>query len=201
MCRGLAILYNKKGKVICKGLTSHSETAGNTGEEDGSLKYEIIINDSKKEGYTIEIDHQYERGNKDFGEAKLCLKEIKKWVKENEKEVLRYLLTCQNYAVRKGNTDNDHQETKGDTDNSHQETKGTTYNSCQKTKGTTYNSYQETGKEWYLGLIELKEYPKTTELIKTVKDDWRLTIVDLCSWIAFNPKRALKILGKEAKYK
>jgi hypothetical protein len=35
-------------------------------------------------------------------------------------------------------------------------------------------------------------------LIKTIKDDWDLTIVEALAWVAKKPKKALEIMGKEA---
>ena len=226
MCRGLAILVDKHGRIICKGMSSHTKTAKHHAIEDTSLKYEVIVTDTNKQGYKIEIDDNH----KNDKEHKAMLPEVKKWVKDNEKEVLRYLLHCQSYAERKGDTDNSCQETKGntynsyqktggdtnnswqktsgdtnnscqetggDTNNSFQKTKGNTYNTWQETGGNTNNSYQKTGGEWYCGRIKLKKYPNNTKLIKTIKDSWNLTIVELISWVANHPEETKKIMGKE----
>jgi len=197
MCRGLAVLLDKSGKVLCSDVSSHSELAETADVEDSSLKYEIIVNDSKKQGYEVLIDHQYEAGGKDTTQAKDCLKVVKDWVAGNELAVLRGLLSCQSYAKRKKNTYNSSQETEGNTDNSSQETKGNTDNSSQETEGNTNNSSQVVGGEWYCGLVKLRKYPVTTKLVKKAKDDWDLTLPELLLWTARNHELVLKELKKE----
>ena len=142
MCRGLAVLLTDKNRVVCKGMSRHSETINNCKIEDKSLKYEVIIDDSNKNGYTVEIDSLID-DEKIKKETVAGLPIVIKWITKNETRVLRWLLNCQSYASRK-NTDNHHQKTEGDTNNSQQETEGNAYNSYQKTKGNTYNSYQKT---------------------------------------------------------
>ena len=204
MCRGLAIVYEKEsGKIACKGVSSHSETSPREG-----LDYEVIVTDKNKAGYKVLIGWEYMHNEKEGREAKAYLPHVRKWVKGNEKEVLRMLLHCQEYADRKGDTHNDYQETKGstyndnqktsgNTDNSRQETGGNTKNSRQDTGGHTYNDSQETGGEWYMGMLKLRKYPNATKLIRTIKGNWNLTIREALSWVANNPEKAKKILGKE----
>jgi hypothetical protein len=51
MCRGLALGYNRKtGEIICKGLSSHTDTLN---KEDNFVKLEIICDDRNKDGYKI----------------------------------------------------------------------------------------------------------------------------------------------------
>jgi len=49
MCRGLALGFNWKQGVICKGLSSHSETLLEI--EDRCLKLEIILDENNAKGY------------------------------------------------------------------------------------------------------------------------------------------------------
>ena len=141
MCRGLAVLLTDKNRVICKGMSSHFETINNCKIEDKSLKYEVIIDDSNKNGYTVEIDSLIDN-EKIKKETVAGLPIVIKWITKNETKVLRWLLHCQSYASRK-NTDNSYQKTEGDTDNSYQKTKGNTDNSSQETEGNICNFFQE----------------------------------------------------------
>ena len=204
MCRGLAVLVDRHGRVICKGLPSHSGTAGSWKKEDKCLKYEIIVTDKNKQGYRVEIDENF----KEDKEHQMMLKTVKKWAKENETKVLRYLLHCQSYADRKGITDNSNQKSE-EISNGEQEAKHGINNKYQKAKYINNhlqyaklsidNSFQQTDKEWYMGFVTLKKYPNTTKLLRTVKNSWDLTLPELCRWIAEHPEEAKKILGDEGK--
>lgn len=160
MCRGLAILCDKQGRFFSKGINSHTYSLGRL-KEDDCLKFEVIIDDSKKEGYSAEVDEQYSNNSKQGKEAKALLPECRKWVKKNELQVLRWLLNNRTYAKSKGNTNNSCQKTKGNTNNSWQETEGNTDNSSQKTKGNTDNSWQKTKGEIFVDYI--KNFHKPTD--------------------------------------
>ena len=148
MCRGLAVGYNvETKKMICKGLSSHTKTLEN--QEDKCVKLEIIINDGFKRGYLVDLDAQYKNDktvkrkfkkyiNMSGSFTKYFNDIIENWIDNNEKDILRWLLTNRSYTVTKGNTDNSYQKTGGSTDNSSQETKGNTNNSYQETKGDIY---------------------------------------------------------------
>ena len=124
MCRGLAVLCDKQGRFFSKGISRHTETLRKGMKEDDCLKFEVIIDDNQESGYSIEVDEQYEKNSEQGKEAKALLPECKKWIKNNELRVLRWLLQNRSYAKSKGNTYNCSQETKGNTDNSCQKTKG-----------------------------------------------------------------------------
>ena len=104
MCRGLAIIMSKSGKIYCNGQSSHTDLckAYNL-EEDDCLKFEVVINDKYIARYHITVDDNYEKNSTQGKEAKALLPEIKKWCKKNEVQVLRFLLSCQTYVVCKDN--------------------------------------------------------------------------------------------------
>jgi len=183
MCRGLAVLCDKQGRFFSKGIDSHTRSLSKGMEEDDCLKFEVIIDDNQKSGYSIEVDNDYEKNSKQGKEAKALLTECKKWIKNNELRVLRWLLQNRTYARSKNNTDNSCQKTKGitynslqetegNTDNSYQETKGNTDNSCQKTKGNTDNSYQETKGEIFVDYIKNFHKP-TDDFIEMLSNKFR----------------------------
>ena len=55
------------------------------------------------------------------------------------------------------------------------------------------------GKEWFIGQATLTQYPNTTKLLKTAKDEWFLTLPEFARWIAEHPKQTLEILANEVK--
>ncbi|MFW6119417.1 MAG: hypothetical protein ACOC80_00725 [Petrotogales bacterium] len=67
MCRGMAIGFSWDKGVVCIGSNSHTETLPN---EDEYCKIEIILDDSKPEGYSIEADDNYSKD--DFNKFKDC---------------------------------------------------------------------------------------------------------------------------------
>jgi len=165
MCRGLAVLCDKQGRFFSKGIDSHTRSLSKGMEEDDCLKFEVIIDDNQKSGYSIEVDNDYEKNSKQGKEAKALLTECKKWIKNNELRVLRWLLQNRTYARSKNNTDNSYQETEGNTYNSWQKTKGITYNSSQETEGDTDNSWQKTKGEIFVDFI--KNFHKPTDYFIT----------------------------------
>jgi hypothetical protein len=108
MCRGLALGYNRKtGEIICKGLSSHTDTLK---KEDNFVKLEIICDDTNKDGYKIVADEQYSKEDKEFftenGELKKPFYDIiYKWVKENELQIIRWLLVNRTYTEAENNLD------------------------------------------------------------------------------------------------
>ena len=172
MCRGLAVLCDKQGRFFSKGISRHTETLRKGMKEDDCLKFEVIIDDNQESGYSVEVDEQYEKNSEQGKEAKALLPECKKWIKNNELRVLRWLLQNRSYAKSKGNTDNSCQETKGNTDNSYQKTEGNTDNSCQKTKGNTNNSCQKTEGEIFVGFIKNFHKP-TDDFIEMLSNKFR----------------------------
>ena len=107
MCRGLAVCYSDDEGFKCVGISSHSSTGDN---ED--FKLEIIIDDFKDCGYSVEIDEQYFYKNKldkivykkhkDKIKSDGKIKEpfqkiINEWITENEIEILRWLLKNTTY--------------------------------------------------------------------------------------------------------
>ena len=144
MCRGLAVIIGKDGKVYCEGINSHSETIKKTRfQEDDCLKYEIIVDENNKLGYSIEVDEDYENNSIIGKEAKANIKTIKEWVKNNELKVLKWLLFNQSHKKVKGDCDNSHQDVKRNCYNNNQKVKGNCYNSNQEVKGNCDNSYQK----------------------------------------------------------
>ena len=111
MCRGLAVGYNTKtAKMICSGLSHHTETLKD--QEDDCVKLEIIINDNFERGYVIELDEQY-RDDKLVREkfkkyinlsgsfTRHFNKIVETWITNNEVNILRWLLINRSYAVSK----------------------------------------------------------------------------------------------------
>ena len=84
MCRGLAVLCDKQGRFFSKGINSHTKSLSKGIKEDDCLKFEVIIDDNQKSGYSIEVDEQYEKNSEQGKEAKALLPECKKWIKNNE---------------------------------------------------------------------------------------------------------------------
>ena len=164
MCRGLAVGYNTKtAKMICSGLSHHTETLKD--QEDDCVKLEIIINDNFERGYVIDLDEQYKDDtfvrekfkkyiNLSGSITSYFNKIIESWIFNNEIQILRWLLVNKSYAISKGNTDN----------------------RCQKTKGDTYNSYQETVGNIYINNIKNFDTKIDTFIKKITKEnDYKLT--------------------------
>ena len=137
MCRGLAVLMDKRGKFFSEGISSHSNSLG-TLKEDDCLKFEVIVDDSKKQGYSVEVDEQYEKHSEQGKEAKSLLSECKKWIKDNELQVLRWLLNNQSYKKSKRDIFNYYQKSKRDIFNSSQKSKRDIFNSSQKSEGEIF---------------------------------------------------------------
>ena len=68
-----------------------------------------------------------------------------------------------------------------------------------KIKGDSYTSGCEIGREWYIGRTTLTKYPNTTEILKSAKDDWRLTLPQLVRWVAEHSEEVMKKMGDEGK--
>ena len=108
MCRGLAVIMDKKGRIHCKGLSSHIDTCESLRlRGDDCLKFEVVVTDKNKSGYKVTVDEDYEKNSEQGREAKALLPTVKKWVKDNEVQVLRWLLFNQSYAEHKEDADVD----------------------------------------------------------------------------------------------
>ena len=107
MCKGLALGLSKELKLKCKGLSSHTGSGFDNGEY---LKLELIINDTKPEGYELLVDTENDDeicamfiidGKLKAETYSFIIKEIKK----KEVEYLRFLLKNMSYAEAGKNQD------------------------------------------------------------------------------------------------
>ena len=109
MCRGLALgIHKDTFEIVCKGLSSHSETS-KPDNEDNYLKFEIIVDDSTEKGYTINLDEEYKDDEVvrelfkhmltvDGGLTDEIKAKLDDWIQANENQLLRWLLVNQAYA-------------------------------------------------------------------------------------------------------
>jgi hypothetical protein len=160
MCRGLALGWNFSNGIVCKGVSSHTDTLDNL--EDKFLKLELIIDDSKEDGYSLELNENYSKDklipfkeclNKKGELKKEVYKIIIQEIMKDENKYLRWLLKNRSYAKSKGDCDNSYQEVGRNCYNSSQKVGGDCYNSSQKVGGDYYNSYQKVGGEIYINNI------------------------------------------------
>src|SRR3990167_318681 len=107
MCKGLAIGLSKELRLECKGFSSHTDSGFDNGEY---LKLELIINDTKPEGYELLVDTENDDelcamflidGKLKAETYSFVMKEIKK----KEVEYLRFLLKNMSYAEAGENQD------------------------------------------------------------------------------------------------
>ena len=107
MCKGLAIGLSKELRLECKGFSSHTDSGFDNGEY---LKLELIINDTKPEGYELLVDTENDKeicamflidGKLKAETYSFVMKEIKK----KEVEYLRFLLKNMSYAEAGENQD------------------------------------------------------------------------------------------------
>jgi hypothetical protein len=200
MCRGLALGFHVESKkVICKGLSSHTETLREL--EDECIKLEIIATDTVERNFLLELDEQYaddkwvrEKFKGWITKAGSISKRLndclENWISNNEIFIYKSLVNLQSHAIREKGIDNFCQKSKSYINNyyqrakggiindyqistminnSYQKSKGYINNSYQHAKDNIYNSHQVVGREYYLQGLTLKKYPNTTKLIKTCK--------------------------------
>jgi len=135
MCIGLALGIKKDLTIDCKGLSSHAKSGLDQGKH---LKLELIVNNQCKEGYELLLDEGYNNRNigpfekfvtSDFKNLHSKVKKtVMAWIRNNETQVLRWLLFC-NIGMKAG----------GDQDMS----------SCEA-GGNQYMSYCSAGKNQYM---------------------------------------------------
>jgi hypothetical protein len=161
MCRGLACGIRENLIIDCVGNGSHTDSKLDRGEH---LKFEIIIDDSKEEGYSIELDLDYSPYNigqfqkmvtancKDFNQT--TRKYITKYVKNNEVQFLRWLLKNIQYAKAKENQDISSCEAGGDQYINNCEAGGNQDISYCEAGGDQYIGYCKAGGNQYIGHCE-----------------------------------------------
>ena len=142
MCRGLAFGIDKEMNIICVGKSGYTDSKLDTGN---FLKLELMIDDSNKDNYVLELDEQT-NDTKTFSMflTKNCkLKKetrdyVMKWIKINEIQVLKWLLVNTSYMRSKGVQDISHCEAKGNQYMSYCESEGDQNISNCKAKGNQY---------------------------------------------------------------
>ena len=200
MCKGLALGFNYKKGVVCKGLSHHTETLKN--EEDDFLKLELMISDNK-DGYILEIDEQYSKDKEHKfkemvtkqGKLKKEVKKIvMKHIKDNELQFVKWLLKNQTYKQISENLNQYFCEAGENLDQSSCEAGENLYQySCKADKdlyqdsckaGKTLYNHNCKAKKMTVQYIKVKD-KKTTEFIKMLSDkaeDNVLYMKDLVKW-------------------
>ncbi|MFW6119387.1 MAG: hypothetical protein ACOC80_00575, partial [Petrotogales bacterium] len=141
----MAIGFSWDKGVVCIGSNSHTETLPN---EDEYCKIEIILDDSKPEGYSIEADDNYSKD--DFNKFKDCftktgkikkplLDYIHNWIKRNEVQFWKWM--CKNVAYQKAKKIKNYFQKAKRIRNNHQKAEYI-YNDCQKAE-YIYNDSQK----------------------------------------------------------
>ena len=155
MCRGLALGLDKATEeIVCNGNSSHTDTF--TKAHDSYVALELLRDDTKDEGYVIEVDSSYMYEGKldssvydrhcvyltKAGRMKPKLRTlIKAWEVDNQVNIFRWLLKCGTYATIGGNQYNNRATIKGDQYNDHVTIEGSQYNGVATIKWNQDNDH------------------------------------------------------------
>ena len=175
MCRGLALGLDKATEeIVCNGNSSHTDTF--TKAHDSYVALELLRDDTKDEGYVIEVDSSYMYEGKldssvydrhcvyltKAGRMKPKLRTlIKAWEVDNQVNIFRWLLKCGTYATIEGSQYNgdatiEESQYNGDAtikwnqDNDHATIKGNQSNYGATIKGNQDNNCATVGGDIWL---------------------------------------------------